>query len=292
MEAPISAIPNRNIKLDELKKTLGECEFAINANEQTLTDVLISELPEVARIVHTILNEHLRAPFDLVIGDDVSGRVPTLIVHKVMRLAHDAGLVTSSPPTRFITSGSVPIDRIFNQVFVDGSDYNDPELKKKYANNLSKFKSEWSENIRKHAEILMGRIAVKKALIVTEFVSSGRSIERIAIPFLKKGVAVRCAQIAPLLYTADYEREDDEGENEERLIVGVEKNGTSAVSKRYPYISKEQKQKYVTMSRDFRQFLDAYSVAIFDIIRSNSVEGDSDIWDLTQRLDNISWTMC
>lgn len=54
-----------------------------------------------------LLRTHSEKPIDILVGDDVSGRVPTLIAHRFLRLAQAGSHIETVPRTFFMASGRV-----------------------------------------------------------------------------------------------------------------------------------------------------------------------------------------
>lgn len=185
-----------------------------------------------------IFKEHLKAPIDMLVGDDVSGRVPTLITHRFLQLALQKGQVDRAPSTVFVASGMV--DNSFS--------------------NVDEVRKLWRKNMQDRASEIFGRVSVSRVMVITELSVLGESLERIKSAFSVPEVMVSSTMPSEghLLYLRDMKSERDS-----RLAIGVEKSVPEATSHR---ISNFNGQK----SAGLRRFLDDYAVALQDIVFSRS----------------------
>lgn len=195
----------------------------------------------IDRVVHFgsyLLDQHSRNPIDLLVGDDVSGRIPALVARRLLRHAHDDGLVDTLPKTAFMASGKKPETR----------------------NPYLRWKTEktWQRNLHDHAKQLVATHATNRVVIVTENVVGGKSVERLEDAFESSGVT----EISRLNFTLPQLYLNGTGsENKDRKAVGVEKYPPEATSRRHPEFDASE-------SAELRYFLDDYSETIYQIIRS------------------------
>ena len=189
-----------------------------------------------------IFEEHLQMPVDMLVGDDVSGRVPTLITHRFLQLALLRGRVDRAPSTVFVASGMV----------------------NNGLTNADKTKELWRANTQGRAAEIFGRVSASRVMVVTELSVSGESLGRIKEAFSASGVKVSSTMPSEghLLHLRDMKSERDS-----RLAIGVEKSPPEATSRR---ISKFDGQK----SARLRRFLDDYAIALYDTVFSSFVDSD------------------
>ena len=135
-------------KFEEFKKPISKSENLPHYNfEKVFDDLERIAFPLVERLKESIDN----GDYDMLIGDDASGRLPTLALRGVInernrKLCPDLKLSESEIKTRFVAGGQ--------------NEENKEELKKA----LEKLKPEIK----------------KKALVVTEYIQSGESMARIS----------------------------------------------------------------------------------------------------------------
>jgi hypothetical protein len=188
----------------------------------------------MSKFCDDLLSEHQRRPIDAIVGDDVSGRVPTLIAHRLFRQALVGGYVDSVPRTLFMTSGrldSIP------------------------RNSKDEIDNKWSENLRAHVGLIIGAMTVRRAMVLTEVVGTGRSVSRITEAFRSNGVEdTDYAVSGEALYLCGHG-----SSNIDRRIVGVEKYPPEPVSRRHADFDGIESAK-------LRHFLDDYASAIYDNI--------------------------
>jgi hypothetical protein len=208
-------------------------DFRVIPNKMTY-HVNIDKIVDIGSL---LLNQHARNPIDLLVGDDVSGRIPTLIAHRLLRYAREDGLVDTPPRTVFMASGNKPKTR----------------------NLYSRWSTErtWQKNLHDHAKQLVATHATNRVVIITENVSKGKSIRRLEDAFEVSGVkdVSRLNFISKELYLNGTEVVSDD-----RKAVGVEKYPPEATSRRHPEFDGAK-------SAGLRHFLDDYSEAIYQIIQ-------------------------
>lgn len=178
-------------------KTLEDHPFVVDNPDLQLPNSLVDGFSDLARFEMSIVSYHNSRPIDLIIGDDVSGRVPTLITHRFLRLAKAGGHVNYMPQVAFMTSGH------------SRHEVNGP----------------WQRKLTQHAGYLAGKTTIDRALIITECVATGASVGRIKNALTAHGVEVdyRTAH-TPYLFSKDLDR----------AAVGVEKFPPEPTSRRHP----------------------------------------------------------
>ena len=147
-----------------------------------------------------------RNGLDLLIGDDVSGRVPTLLAHEFLRLAEAGGHIDRAPDTFFMTSGHLP------EV---------SSLQK-----LEKLRAGWSQNLQDRAAKIVGAVGTaQRAVIVTEVMATGRSVRRIQEAFRPYGITA-----IPVVSGTSY-LNGHGSQCPDRPVVGVEKHAPEPISR-------------------------------------------------------------
>lgn len=169
----------------------------------------------------SIIDSNSRTPIDAIIGDDVSGRVPTLMAHHIIRYVQAAGQAETIPRTFFMASG---------RSRVDGKNADCSEIK-------------WYENIIGHAEKLVLAYGLQRVLFITEITGTGKSINRLMDSFLELRVkAMHISEGSGMLYLG--------GQGNpcaDRSATGVEKFPPEPVSRRLTGLDSQK----VNLQRSF-----------------------------------------
>ncbi len=166
--------------------------------------------------------------FELMVGDDVSGRVPALLTYYSLLMAKERGMVGSVPATHFMTSGHI-------------GDENRTREK------------EWRKNLTQHAGQLVGEIGVRQVLIVTEIKSSGKSLRRLKQAFEVYGIEANYIIFGTGHLNGQGSRTPD------RQAVGVEKYPPQAVSRRHPEFQ-------APVTSDLRQYLKEFAATAIEFL--------------------------
>jgi hypothetical protein len=172
--------------------------FVLGHPESKIVNSLIYYLDEMAEAQKAIVDEHCENPIDVIIGDDVSGRIPTLITHRFLRLAHAAGHIDTVPHTMFMASGNV-------------MQFSDPDGAEQA----------WRKNLTAYAGLILGQIAAKNVKVITDLVVTGDSVDRLKTAFSAQGVEASHRAILTGLYLRGYKQD--------RRLVGVKKHGQDPV---------------------------------------------------------------
>lgn len=179
-----------------------------------------------------VINKHSKAPIELLVGDDVSGRIPTLVARKLLQQSHAAGLTEEAPPTVFMASGKFP-----DIAYISGDE--------RY-----KRESAWQESLNDKARAIYANSKASNALIITESTDTGRSINRITTALNSAGIIDTEAKIASLVLWLRCKPITD------LQAVGLVKRPGNAASFRRDDYDGER-------VRSLRQFLNAYSKDLF-----------------------------
>jgi len=189
---------------------------------------LVAGFNQLRRVEELVLEAHEEQPIDLIVGDDVSGRVPTLITHSVFRLAKAAGHIDTVPRFSFLAAGYPPIGH-------------------------SPDESLWDENLRQHVRVLLGKISAENVLIMTDQICWGRSINRIRHAFMANSVDPN--YIPAQMPTLD-ELQKLYPKTRDRVVVGVEKSLPKPITHLHPAYNREE-------AAALRHFLHDYSGALY-----------------------------
>lgn len=222
---------------------------------------------------------------NMIIGIDVSGRVPALILHKVLLLAHADGYINTLPSLQFIASGSAPsLEEFAGMTSAELKELTDEKYKKlddQHGKARDEHKVKASENITSYVRQMIGSTGVKNVLIVDDFVSTGNSMSRI-------GEALKKAGLKDIHYiTVGVEelwlgREGAKGAS--RRLVGVEDNGTEATTIPYPYATDKEKEEYAKLSDRFMLFLEEYAAQIYRELKENNFASEPTSADDARRV--------
>lgn len=228
------------------------------------------------------------APSTMIIGNDVSGRVPALIMYGVLCKAYEDGYITTLPYLHFISSGSAPdIDTFTDRTSAESQDSSTDtqnELYDRYSTAVTEYKKESAENIAKHLARLVGSTSVSNVLIVDEFIATGNCLRRIADGLTRSGVT----DIHYLVVGKEELWLGCEPSAESRRLVGIEEDGTAATAVPYPYTTAAEKEKFATLSDTFMAFLGEYITNIYrEIKQSNFISSPPSTDDSCRITQNI-----
>jgi hypothetical protein len=176
-------------------------------------------------------------PAQVIVGDDVSGRVPTLITRRFLELSHADQVFSEMPRTFFMASGTV-------------------ELFEK-SQTKEGVESIWRDNLTGYAALISARFLVERALIITDLVSTGASIDRLEYAFHKNGISTTVmtgGESVYLLGTGSVARS--------RSAVGVEKYCPEPTSHRHPESNPEK-------TRLLRDFVYKYAGVLYETTTGN-----------------------
>lgn len=193
-----------------------------------------------------VLKDHATEPVDIIVGDDVSGRVLTLVTHRFLRIALERGEVDKVPATVFMASG------LMDEKAATSVGFNE-------VNSL------WSTNSFEHAGKILGKISANRVMIITEMVSTGSSVERLEEAFGSHNMdtCYRVPAKGARLYMND--RGSD---NRNRLVVGVEKQAPNPNTHRIDGFDGKK-------SSQLRRFLDDYTADLYAAAFPDSSSADS-----------------
>lgn len=185
-----------------------------------------------------IVTEHKANVFDIIIGDDVSGRMPTLITHHILKRAFETSQIESRPRTLFIASGCIS--------------WNKPEDEDSNPTN-----KEWESNIDDYITNRQRNQPFYKALLITEYSSTGRSLLRMRNALERNDVTVQEAILGSTLYWLA----GNSGSQHKKLrhAVGVEKYPPNALSQ----INPDSNQADINL---LRSFIKDYADTVYDEI--------------------------
>lgn len=223
-----------NLEADNPSKQqlLAEHPFVVE-NPVRLTSWLVGKYDGIAAFERDFLQEHRDNPIDLIIGEDVSGRAPTLLTHYFLKLAFQNQDIESVPRVAFIASGLLQYPKIFDM----------PRRKEKV----------WQRNINRRVRTIIDTESDTRVVILTERVSSGNSMRRILDAVHYAGVGdVQCRVAKNFPYLGD-RMETGEGD---RKFTGVEKDIPRPVCKRRRDFNAEE-------VASFRRFLKFYAELIY-----------------------------
>ena len=225
-------------------KTGIEVHPFVESTDMSYPDTLCGSFDRMVEFERGILGRHEQRPVDVIVGDDVSGRVPTLVTHYLLREAADKGKIAERPQTWFMTSGL---------------------MRSTYGDDCETINEDWQHNLTGHAARLLEGTNVKNALVITEIVGTGRSVKRLKTAFTDNGIhAEHVASGTEYLGGHGNDTADRAG-------VGVEKFPPEPVSRRHVGFSGRE-------SAEFRGFLKDYSSAIYNEIFGNRS------WDVARRI--------
>jgi|GEM_PF-3354991 len=180
-----------------------------------------------------VLDRHAAEPIDILVGDDVSARVPARLTHNFLRLAQTGGQIATAPGMYFLASG----------IAVGKDNRRAP----------ASLHEQWRENLRQQAACIMGGASVANVLVITEIVASGGSVRRLKDAFTANG-----AQASHIAMNTPYLRGHGSS-SKDRQVVGVEKWPPAALSRRHQYHSGREAER-------LRLFLDDYATALYETI--------------------------
>jgi len=177
-----------------------------------------------------LLTDHNQHSYDVLVGDDVSGRLPTLITHHFLRLAQAGGHTETVPRTYFLTSGMT-------------RDFSDEQIEL------------WKHNLGMAARAIVAANDAHHIAIVTETTASGRSIQRLLESFWsQRGVTAHAYDMQSGTYLGG-----PGNHNHSRVALGVEKYVPEPFSRRHPDFNGEKASR-------LRHFLADYAGVIYEEI--------------------------
>jgi hypothetical protein len=121
-------------------------------------------LPDIVNAETALLDDHIAAPIDAFVGEDVSGRVPTLVTHKLFEQAHATGQIASRPKTYFMSSGRL------------------------WGPGLEEKERQWADNLADYVALSGVAAEVSKARVITDFVDTGESSGRLVNALRQSGI--------------------------------------------------------------------------------------------------------
>jgi len=198
---------------------------------RSIATKLVDKMRNMADFQIDMLMSQQVAPVDAFVGDDVSGRVPTLITREVMKHAYSDGLVEAVPHVFFLAP-----------------------------NRYLACKNDDAEE--KHVALLTRQVGQYKnrrpftsASVVTEFIQSGASIHQIMYALEANGV---CANpVCPERIACDIYVGLDDGQK--RADVGMQKEPGAPVTQRAVHYSQDSVNQMRGFIRDYAGVL--YSIA-------------------------------
>lgn len=193
---------------------------------------LVAAFDRYAAFEKDILEQHMESPIDVIVGEDVSGRVPTLITHRFLRLAAAAGEIETVPQTYFMASG------------INNTD--DPVRRREV-------EQRWRKNLTEQAGNIIGTQSVESVVIITDTVDRGTSIDRIESAFRNVGVMTTRKVLGTGWLRGDY------SVNPSRTAVGVVKFPGGATSHRRSRSMGFDGEKVGAL----RHFIDDYAGALY-----------------------------
>lgn len=204
--------------------------------------VAIDRFYKTIQNVSDVVRMHETQPFDLLVGDDVSGRIPARIIHGVLKRAHESAQAKSVPKLVFMPSGQIGGETWLHEWI------RERRLRKQLTS-------------RAHA--ILGALPVARVGIVTDIVTTGKSLARLEAAFSQQGATVDSLVMQRKLGTKFY-LDRDTGGVDERVFAGVEKSGYTACSTRHPEFDAQQ-------VGDMRRFIADYAVALYNAVYDDDV---------------------
>jgi hypothetical protein len=171
---------------------------------------LVKSLPDLVKMEKRILVGHIDEPFDIMVGDDVSGRVPTLITHYFLKMAAASGYCETPPSTYFMASGQ--------------------------ETGLSKdFRDRWAYGLAAKAKDIVEATGARRVALVTEYTATGRAMDKLQDGFqILPGVSTCRYTLNSLDVYLGGPQSHPSSKRDQRAIVGVEKIRPLPVSYRHP----------------------------------------------------------
>lgn len=187
---------------------------------------------DMVEFVREVAEDHASNPVDALVGEDVSGRIPTLIAHHFLRHAARAGHVSEVPGTFFMASGRILGD-----------------------NTRAEQKEAWQINLSKYAAQLVGSLGISQVAIITEYIYSGDSVKRLIKAFQEAGASTSHYEaVGKELYLGN--QWISRQASLAKLAVGVEKHESEPVSLRHTDFDPQE-------ISQLRYFIKDYSKAIY-----------------------------
>lgn len=206
---------------------LAEHPYLVEPRDHYYAGSLFGMFKKMKKTASEVLEQHAHEPYDIMIGDDVSGRAPTLILHHFLRSAALDGRISVLPKTFFIASGTAL-----------GS------------SNPEATKLQWDQNVSDYIDLTFAGHGLERSLIVTEIVCSGKSIDRIAAPLARVGIKSTVCKTGTTYLCGSG------SSSTARTVVGVEKYPPAPTATRNMRSSPEKVS-------EFRHFLYDYAEALY-----------------------------
>lgn len=200
------------------------------SSDQNAVLPLLGQFDNVVEFERNCIERQKNNPVDAIVGDDVSGRILTLITHRVLRLAVGAGQISEAPKTYFMASGAIRDD-------------------------VGTTERNWGSNMSEHVQGISRHNDLNSVLVITEIVSSGKSVDRLKMAFKSQGI--KAGYVSPRIATGN--RLHLNQRNPARIGIGVEKHPPEPISRRVREFDGQR-------VHDLRKFLDEYSLAVYDEI--------------------------
>jgi len=188
-------------------------------------------IAKVADMQKRVLDEHTIEPIEIIVGDDISGRVPTLITKRFLQLAQAGGHTETVPKTFFLASG-----------IIRGLDVEARERQNEI----------WTNNLCEQAARMFGSLAISRALIITELIGTGDSMERLTVALKSAGIE----DVLGVTSLSGLHINSAPAANRDRIAVGLEKSANQPLSHRHPRFEGRK-------SAELRHFLFHYARIIY-----------------------------
>ncbi|HVW23199.1 MAG TPA: hypothetical protein VHB51_01810 [Candidatus Saccharimonadales bacterium] len=195
--------------------------------------LLAGSVPQLVNFGKKFVAAHNTEPFDVIVGDDVSGRIPTLLTHYVLKMAAAAGYCDTVPPVYFMASGQ--------------------------QRAVGKFTREiWQENLDKAAKKIIIASNAKIVALITEYIATEETIKNLKDTFEKiPGVYTHKYVLnEPYIYLGGPPSEPAH-KQAARAVVGVEKIRPMPFSYRHPDFNGRH-------TAEFRNFLGDVAATVFE----------------------------
>lgn len=197
---------------------------------------------KVADSVGEVTQRHAQRPFDLLVGDDVSGRIPALITYHVMRQAHSSERAAPAPSLVFMPSGHI-----------GGQTWVHEWVRER----------RWRKQLSDRAAQILGTLSTQHVGVITDIVTTGKSLDRIEAAFSGHGADVESFVLQQKLAAWFYLRRGA-GYIDERQFTGVEKTGLAACTVRHPEFDARQ-------VGGMRRFIADYAVTVYNALYDDAL---------------------
>ena len=160
----------------------------MTTEERIIHDRLKAAQPEFERIAEQLAEEYDHKQWNIVIGDDASGRLPALFVGQLLnKWRHDSG---AEPAKRvFIGGGRVPGETFYHEQLA-GRAHTTMQLPQEDFDRYAQQVAAKEEAVNRTIDTLLpdaGRL-FDRALIVTEHIEFGHTLRRVAEALSERGV--------------------------------------------------------------------------------------------------------